>query len=87
MSVRAKFKVARHETSLGWNSETNRNDAKIGTVKLFPVTGDSDENKRFYQATPGGSIELSTVNTAVLDMLPLGAEVYVDFTPAEPKAG
>lgn len=82
-NIRAKFKVATHSTSLGWNSETGKNDRKIGTVKLFPVTGGSEENKRFYEATPGGEITLSTVNSAVLDSLPLGAEVYVDFTPAD----
>jgi hypothetical protein len=85
-TMRAKFKVHSHTTTLGWNPHTSKNDVPIGTIKLSPVTGGSEENKRFYEATPGGTIELSTVNKASLDALPLGAEVYVDFTPVEPKA-
>lgn len=86
MTARAKFRVTRHSTTLGWNNETSKNDRVVGTIELHPVTGGSDENKRFYEATPGGRIELSTVNKAVLDELQLGAEVYVDFTLAETPA-
>jgi hypothetical protein len=61
-TMRAKFKVHSHTTTLGWNPHTSKNDVPIGTI------------------------ELSTVNKAALDALPLGAEVYVDFTPVEPEA-
>jgi hypothetical protein len=54
----------------------------MGTVHLSPVTSGSDENKKFYEATPGGKIELGTVNGEALKQFAIGDEFYVDFTPA-----
>lgn len=81
MTVRAKFVVNSITMSKAWNGPR-----LMGTVKLLPVTSGSDENKSFYEATPGGSIELGTVNEDVLKQFSIGDEFYVDFTPA-PKAG
>lgn len=77
MTVRAKFKVQSITTRKHWQG-----DGLIGEVELTPVTGGSDENKAFYAATPGGSIKLATINEAALAQFPIGAEIYVDFTPA-----
>ena len=73
MSVRAKFKV----TTLSQNTFGH-------TVELEPVY-DSDpksENGRFYKATPGGKITLSTVNPEAALQFKPGDEFYVDFTKA-----
>lgn len=74
MAVRAKFKVV----DLG-------NPDEIGTIKLQPVVGGEGnaENDVFWIATPGGLIELFTVNEAAANQFILGKEYYVDFTPAE----
>jgi hypothetical protein len=56
------------------------NDAS--KITLSPVTSGSDENKAFYKWTPGGSIELSTVNTEASKQFDPGKEFYVDFTEA-----
>ncbi len=72
-AVRAKFRV---------DSRTEYMNGK-GGVKLFPVSSGSEENKQFYAWTPGGSIELITVNEAVVEFFKPGTEVYVDFTKAE----
>ncbi len=77
MTVRAKFKVQSITTSARWNGP-----GTMGTVKLTPVTSGSDENKKFYEATPSGEITLGTINEEALAQFPIGAEVYVDFTPA-----
>lgn len=71
MSVRAKFKV---------DAVNERN----GTVEvmLFPVVGDSEENKKFYKYTPAGHILLATVNEAAAAQFKPGAEFYVDFIEA-----
>jgi hypothetical protein len=53
MTVRAKFYVHSITTSKAWNGP-----GTMGTVHLSPVTSGSDENKKFYEATPGGKIEL-----------------------------
>lgn len=81
MTVRAKFKVDSITTRAHWQ----RDKGNIGVVKLVPVMGDSEENKRFYDASPSGSIELGTINAQALAQFEIGQEFYVDFTPA-PKA-
>lgn len=78
MKVRAKFTVQEIRTHKAWNGP-----GLMGTVRLIPVTGGSEENASFYAATPGGSIELGTVNEAALKVFNVGDEFYVDFTPAK----
>lgn len=79
MSVRAKFKVDTITRSKHWDKQKG----EIQTIRLTPVTSGSDENAEFYAATPSGSIDLSTVNQAAGEQFKLGAEYYVDFTPAQ----
>jgi hypothetical protein len=60
------------------------------TVKFVPVSSGSEENKRFYAATPSGSIEFTVSPDAAknlgLDVAAIGSEFYVDITPAAPVA-
>ena len=81
MSVRLKFAVTEQTQPRAWSGP-----GVFGSVKLNPVTGGSDENKSFYEATPGGSIEFSTINEAALKSLPIGAEVYVTLDVADASA-
>jgi len=80
--VRAKFKVQSVTMSAHWQ----QGKGIIGTVKLVPVTSGSEENKKFYETTPSGSIDVGTVNQQALDFFKIGHEFYVDFTaaPSEP---
>lgn len=77
MTVRAKFYVHSITTHKAWNGP-----GLMGTVHLQPVTSGSDENKAFYAATPGGKIELGTVNEEALKQFNIGDEFYVDFIKA-----
>ena len=52
-------------------------------VSLSPVYCDSEENKQFFKATPGGSIQLHVVNEQGMATFVEGAEYYVDFTKAD----
>lgn len=56
------------------------------TVKFVPVSSGSEENKAFYAATPSGSVEFTISESAAknlkLDVASLGAEFYMDITPA-----
>jgi hypothetical protein len=56
------------------------------SVHFSPVYSGSEENKKFFQATPGGQISFYTVNESALEQFEQGKEYYVDFTPAEQKA-
>lgn len=81
MSVRLKFRVIEKVERINhWSPATSRT---VGVAKLSPVTATTEENKAFYDATPGGSIEFSTINKDALDSLPLGAEVYVTIDVAQ----
>ena len=56
------------------------------TVKLVPVTGEgSEENKKFFNATPNGNLELTISEGASkslgLDQGKIGSEFYIDITP------
>lgn len=74
--VRAKFTVNSIERSSYGSTE-------LQSIKLSPVYSGSEENKQFFAATPGGSIQLSTLNPEAAASFVLGGEVYVDFTPVE----
>ena len=71
--MRAKFELI-EKTELSGN---------CGRVKFTPVTGGSPENDSFFRWTPFGSIEIGTINQAVLDQMTVGKKYYVDFTEAE----
>lgn len=78
--VRAKFRVE-SITSSKWGPQQ-----EVRTIKLVPVVGGSEENKQFYAATPGGSIDLQCLNLKAAEQFDLGKEYYIDFTPAEEAA-
>ena len=82
MAVRAKFKV----TSIAKREHYQRHpDGSIRTIddiQLSPVTSGSEENKRFFDATPGGQITLPCLNVEASKQFEIGKEYYVDFTPA-----
>lgn len=68
MTVRAKVQI------------TKKTDTGFTAV---PVVDGSEENKTFFEATPGGSIELTVVNKSALDQFEVGKFKYVDFVDAE----
>lgn len=72
MAVRAKFKV-----------ETVTHNVSGAVVSLTPVVSGSKENESFYKYTPGGKVELSTINLEAAKQFIPGKEFYIDFTPAE----
>lgn len=71
--VRAKFVVS-------YKSQPNDNGE--GHVTLSPVYSGSEENKQFFAATPGGSIQLNVINPSAFAVFEHGKEFYVDFTEA-----
>ena len=58
-------------------------DERNRTVYLHPVYSGSEENKRFFESTPGGNITLNILNESALVQFEQGKEYYVDFNPCE----
>jgi hypothetical protein len=72
--VRAKFIVERFTTT---------RHSKGAIIELRPVIQGSEENETFYDLTPSGIIELTTVNEEAAKQFEIGKEYYIDFTPAK----
>lgn len=74
-TVRCKFKCQskREYTSMG---------KKLFDYQFNAVMDGSDENKKFWEWTPSGSI---TVTSVKADDFKIDGEYYVDFSPAVAK--
>jgi len=73
MATRLKVVCNEKTQRVHWD----RSKGFLGGVKLAPVTGGSEENKAFFEATPTGLIEFGTINeTALAEFVP-GVEYYV----------
>lgn len=73
-TVRAKFKV----------QSVTESEGGLKTANLTPVTSGSPENEQFFKWTPGGQIQLGTINPTAAEQFTPGRQFYVDFTPADP---
>lgn len=93
MAVRAKFKVNAIRFSMGSRKSGRKDEngrdvyepCKMATIEMSPVYANGDpnhENSKFWDASPGGKLELNCVNAAAVEQLELDREFYVDFTPA-----
>ncbi len=83
--VRAKFKLNSISRSIMHRYDENKQlvPVEIQTLRFSPVSGGSEENKKFWAASPSGSLELGCVNAAAVAQFELDKEYYLDFTPAE----
>ncbi|MEK7765862.1 MAG: hypothetical protein AAB368_06455 [bacterium] len=71
--VRCKFRCVEHKEFAGWQKILHQ-------VAFVPVGGDgSPENKAFYDATPGGRLEIATITRMPFT---IGHEYYLDLTEA-----
>ena len=73
--VRCKYKCASVTKKTAWGGKPGF----LYEAEFFPVTGGSEENKAFFEATPSGSFK---VGTYVEDHFTPGAEYYLDITEA-----
>ncbi len=76
--VRAKFIV-----NVNKDNGSTDEQYKGSEIQMSAVYSGSPENEEFFKMTPGGSIQLVTVNPKAAAQLIQGKEYYVDFTPCE----
>ncbi len=75
MVVRAKLKCSGITKRVHWSKPGEF----IYHAEFGVVSGDTEENKRFFEATPGGKLELGTLRD---DFFEVGKTYYIDITEA-----
>ena len=85
MNVRAKFKCVEIKKYMGgtYDSRGKYVPGVLYNYRFNVVSGDSEENKKFFASTPSGLVELHSIRS---DFFELGEEYYLDFTPYVPPA-
>lgn len=76
-TVRCKFRCTSITKRENWDKSKG---PFLYDYEFSAVTGDSDENKSFFAATPSGSLKVGTVKD---DIFVPGQAYYLDITPAE----
>jgi hypothetical protein len=76
MTIRCKYRCTEVTKRTSWD----KSKGFLYTAKFTPVMEGSAENKRFYEATPSGSLEIGTYKE---DHFEVGKEYYIDLTLAE----
>jgi hypothetical protein len=56
---------------------TKDGSQRLGGVSLSPVYSGSPENESFFNSTPSGKIEFTTINAKALEEFEPGVEYYV----------
>jgi hypothetical protein len=83
--VRAKVKLVGVKPAEG-----NYGDKEPPVTLEFYFVYSSDpnsENKKFWDYTPGGKIEMNLVKPETRKMFDMGKEYYIDFSPAPETTG
>jgi len=75
MNVRAKFVCTEVTKRKGWDKV----NPFVYDAEFTIVHGDSEENKKFFAATPCGNLKLTTLS---MDTFEVGNEYYLDIIPA-----
>jgi len=78
--VRCKYKCTEVRKSVAWND--SRKFLYVAEFRI--VTDGSEENKKFFEATPSGQL---TIGTYKEDHFIPGKEYYLDITECEVKNG
>lgn len=76
MATRCKFCCQSKREYQHWNT----NKPNLYEYEFMPVTGGSEENKQFFEATPTGSLKVSTVRDGSFEV---GKSYYIDMFLAE----
>jgi hypothetical protein len=74
MSIRCKFVCSEAGKRQGWDKE----HPILHHATLIPVSNGSDENRKFFKATPSGKFEVSSI---IPDAFEVGKEYYIDISP------
>ncbi len=74
MTTRCKFKCHSVTKFAGWGGHEF-----LWNYEFTAVQDGSEENKKFFAATPNGSLKVATVTS---DSFEVGKDYYLDLSPA-----
>lgn len=77
-NVVAKMRFNAIKTFINWENR------KVAQLEFTVVQGNTEENKKFFDASPSGTLTLGTVNQGVIDTLDLNTDYYVIVTNEKP---
>ena len=82
INIRVKMKCVEVSKTMGGVYDENGKyvPGLLYSYKFHVVTGDSEENKKFFASTPSGSLSFSALRD---DYFEVGKEYYFDSSPAE----
>jgi len=80
-SVIAKFHV--HEVLKERATDLEGKPCNQYSIRAFPVYQGSEEDKKFFNATPGGSLYLCVLNEAAGVQFKQGSDIYVTIEQVE----
>jgi len=86
MVVRCKFRLVAQKNSEGSILKDGKwGSGVVVSLEFIPVyaSDKNPENKKFWEATPSGKIELNIVNPEAVKEFELLKEYYIDFILAE----
>jgi len=75
MAVTAKFQIHSSTRVMMHNSEGKKVPGY--TIIAHPVYTGSEENKKFFESTPSGKLELGVINKLAADELELGSYILI----------
>lgn len=79
MTVRCKYTCNKVVKSTAWSDKTKF----LYEAEFSPVMDGSEENKKFYDATPSGHLKVGTYKQDVFEP---GKSYYIDITEADVAA-
>ena len=79
MATRCKYSCHEVTKRKHWDKAKGH----IFTAKFSPVMDGSEENKKFYAATPSGSLEVGTYQQ---DIFEVGKDYFIDISEAPAEA-
>lgn len=79
MATRCKFVCANVKKMKHWNQPTDGSIRFLYEAEFSGVTGGSEENKKFYEATPSSNLKIGIYKEDVFEP---GKEYFIDIVEA-----
>ena len=80
MDIICKIYCSGYRVAQGWGQFP-----RVRTVDFGFVANNSPENKKFWEATPSGQIQIGVANEGAMEHFDVGEEYYMVITKTKPE--